>query len=228
VLGALLLPGVAQAQADAPRAEVAQQDAHPPPEPDVARMAAVLQGQVGHAQLYYYGWSGFYGSVILAETIINATSTGGSRIAAQVNIVTSWVGLFEQLVLPHPVAFEWEPVSLMPDGTPEQQAAKSAAIRALFERELQKERFYHSVWNHLFGLVVNAGVCAFMYWGQHLGGRALLNLFGGSLIWEANIFTSPNATLNAADNAQAGIASLRLVPVAVGAQGVGLGVAMRF
>jgi hypothetical protein len=204
-------------------------DGQPGLSPDVARMAAVLDAQVGTARLWYWGWTGFYGGVILGETVINATSTGASQISAQVNIFTSVFGLFSTLMLPPPVTFDWDPIGRMPETTPQEQAAKSAAIRALFEREVKKERFYHSVWNHLLGLAVNAGVCAYMYWGLHIGGRALLNLVAGSLVWEANIFTSPNASSHLADELP-GVASVRLqlVPVALGTTGGGVAVVGRF
>jgi hypothetical protein len=191
-------------------------------------MAAVLDAQVGTARFWYWGWTGFYGGVILGETVINATTTGASRISAQVNIVTSVFGLFSTLVLPPPVTFDFDPIGRMPESTPEERTAKSAAIRALFEREVSKERFYHSVWNHIFGLAVNAAVCAYMYWGLHIGGRALLNLAGGSLIWEANIFTSPNASSHLAADLQGQHAvQLQVVPVVLEAGG-GLALVGRF
>jgi hypothetical protein len=228
VLAALLLPVAARGEEDAPRVAAA---AESPPglSPDVARMAAVLDKQVGTSRLWYWGWTGFYGGVILGETVINATSTGGSRTSAQVNIVTSVFGLFSTLVLPPPVTFDWDPVAGMPESTPQEVAAKSKAIRALFEKEVSKERFYHSVWNHIFGLAVNAGVCAYMYWGLHIGGRALLNLVGGSLVWEANIFTSPNASLHLADELRGvGSVHLEVLPVALGTTGAGVAVVGRF
>jgi hypothetical protein len=228
VLAALLLPAAARGEEDAPHV-VSAVDGHPALSPDVARMASVLDAQVGTARLWYWGWTGFYGGVILGETLINATSTGGSQVSAQVNIVTSVFGLFSTLVLPPPVTFDWDPVGRMPESTPQERTAKSAAIRALFERQVSKERFYHSVWNHIFGLAVNAGVCAYMYWGLHIGGRALLNLVAGSLVWEANIFTSPNASSHLAEELH-GVSSVRLqvVPVALGTTGAGVAVVGRF
>jgi hypothetical protein len=227
VLIALLLPVAARAAEDAPSATPESQTALA--SPDVARMSAVLDSQVGNARFWYWGWTGFYSGVIVGETVLNATTTGGSRISAQVNIVTSWFGLFSTLVLPPPVAFDWDPVAKMPEGTLEERAAKSAAIRALFEREVTKERFYHSALNHIVGLAVNAGVCAYLYWGLHLGGRALLNLFFGSLVWEANIFTSPNAASRVAAELQGTSGpSLQLLPLALGTSGAGVAVVGRF
>ena len=102
-------------------------------------------------------------------------------------------------------------------------------VRALFAREVAKERFYHSVWNHIIGLAVNAGVCAYMYWGLHIGGRALLNLFAGSLVWEANVFTSPNASLHlSAELEKTSSLQLQLVPMALGPSGAGLGMVGHF
>jgi hypothetical protein len=192
-------------------------------------MATVLDGQLGNARWWYWGWSGFYGGVIIGESVINATSTGPMQVSAQVNIFTSVFGLFSTLVLPHPVVFDWEPFGRMPENTHEERLAKAAAVRSLFAREVSKERFYHSVWNHILGLAVNAAVCAYMYWDLHIGGRALLNLAFGSLVWEANIFTSPNASMNAATELEKTSAvQLQLVPVALGASGAGMAVVGRF
>jgi hypothetical protein len=228
VLVALLLPVAARSEEDAPRATANDQS---PVDlgPDLSRMATVLEAQSGNAQLWYWGWTGFYSGVIVGEIVINATSSGAQQIAAQVNIITSVFGLFSTLLVQAPVTFEWEPVGRMPEGTPEQRAEKSAAIRALFEREVKKERFYHSVWNHILGLAVNAAVCAYMYWDLHIGGRALLNLVFGSLVWEANIYTSPNASLHLAEELR-GTSALRLevVPLALGTTGAGVAVVGRF
>lgn len=228
MLTALLLPVATRAEDTAPAASG-------PETPgglestDVARMAAVLDSQLGSARLWYWGWTGFYSAVIVGETVVNGTSTGGAKIAAQVNIVTSWVGLFSTLVLPPPVTFEWEPIASMPETSSAERATKAAAIRALFAREVAKERFYHSAVNHIFGLALNAGVCAFMYWGLHIGGRALLNLAFGSLVWEANIFTSPNASSRLAGQltGPSGV-SLQLVPVVLGTSGAGVAAVGRF
>jgi hypothetical protein len=192
-------------------------------------MAAVLAGQHGHARLWFYGWSAFYGTVIVAYSVINATSTGGARLVAQVNITTSWVGLLQTLVLPPPVAFGWEAIEKMPEDTPEARAAKSAAVRALFDAQVKNETFYHSPLNHIVGLAVNAGVCAFIFWGQHQGTRALINLIGGSLVWEANIFTYPNASARLAEDLK-GTSALRLqiVPLAFGTDGAGAAVVGHF
>jgi hypothetical protein len=192
-------------------------------------MSAVLNAQVGTSRLWYWGWTGFYSSVIVGEIVINATSSGGSQVSAQVNIISSVFGLFSTLLLPPPVTFDWEPVGRMPETTPGERSAKAAAVRALFGREVQKERFYHSVWNHILGLAVNAAVCAYMYWDLHIGGRALLNLIFGSLVWEANIYTSPNASMHLADELH-GTSALRLqvTPVALGTTGAGVAVVGRF
>jgi hypothetical protein len=228
-LGLLLLPIAARGEGDAPRAVETSLSQPGLQSPDVAKMAGVLDAQLGNARLWYWGWSGFYSAVIVGESVINATSTGPMQVSAQVNIFTSVFGLFSTLILPPPVVFDWEPIGRMPENTPEQRLQKAAAIRALFQKESTKERFYHSVWNHILGLAVNAGVCAYMYWGLHIGGRALLNLFFGSLVWEANIFTSPNASARAATELEKTSAvQLQLVPVALGPSGAGLAVVGRF
>jgi len=228
VVALLLWPAAARAE-DAPAAQPVASP--PPPTLDFAEtehLASILAGEFGRSRLWYYGWAGFYGTVIAAELVINATSTGGAQLVARVNIATSLVGLFQTLIVPPPIVYGWEPVEKMPQGTPEQQAARAAAVRTLFEQEARNEIFYHSVLNHIVGLAANAGVCAFIYWGQHQGGRALLNLFGGSLVWEANIFTYPNAAMRAVEAKGVSMLQLRVVPFALPTGGAGAAVVGTF
>jgi hypothetical protein len=231
-LTALVVPVAARGQDDRPRATPPSE--HLDAEPDLAsaevsRMGAVLASQVGSARLWYWGWSGFFGAVMTVGTVTNATSSGGAREAAQVNIATSAVYLFTALVNPPPVAFGWEPIGTMPEGTAEQRAAKATAIRALFESEVSAERSFRSVLNQVLGLAVNAGVSAYMYWALHLGGRALLNLGLGSVVWEARVFTSPNAaTRLEAELRGTSALHLQITPIALGPSGAGMAVAGSF
>jgi hypothetical protein len=232
VLTALVLPAAARGEDDDPRAAPAPERVNLQPDTasaEVARMAAVLDSQVGTARLWYWGWSGFFGAVMTVGTVTNATTTGGAQEAAQVNIASSAVYLFATLVNPPPVAFDWEPIGKMPESTPERRAAKSEAIRALFAREVSKERSYRSVWTQILGLAVNAGVSAYMYWGLHIGGRALLNLVAGSVIWEAKCFTSPTAASHLEAELQGtGSLQLQIAPIALGPAGAGVAVVGRF
>ena len=228
----LLLPVAARGADDSPRS--------PPPTDsvgvemelapaEVSRMGATLEAQVGHARLWYWGWSGFFGALITVGTVTNGTSTGGQREAAQVNMASGSVYLFVALINPPPVAFGWEPVGAMPEATAEQRAAKARAIHALFESEVRAEHVFRSVFNQVLGLVVNAGVSAYMYWALHLGGRALLNLGVGSAVWEARVFTSPNAASLMEAELHGSIAlELQLAPVALGPSGAGMALIGRF
>ena len=50
--------------------------------------------------------------------------------------------------------------------------------------------------------------------GQHQGTRALINLVGGTLVWEANIYTYPNASARAAHDEGMAALHLQVVPLA--------------
>ena len=95
-------------------------------------------------------------------------------------------------------AYGLDDVRAMPEDTGPQREAKAAALRALFQRSVEQERFYRSVLNHVVGLTVNAGLAAILYFGFKLGGRALLTLIAGTLEWETQIFTRPTAALDLA------------------------------
>ena len=104
----------------------------------------------------------------------------------------------------------------MPETTPVQREAKAAALRALFQRSVEQERFYHSALNHVVGLTVNAGLAAILYFGFKLGARALLTLVAGTLEWEAQIFTRPTAALDhakATAQGSSGFQGLHVVPL---------------
>jgi hypothetical protein len=111
VLAAFLLASEACAAEDgqSPAQEVqAQEDIDAA---EVARMTAVLHSQVTNARVWLWTWASVYGAISLTETVINASSTGGSQTSAQVNIATSTFGFFATVVFPPPVAFDWDPVA---------------------------------------------------------------------------------------------------------------------
>ncbi len=160
-----------------------------------------LAGEEAHARIWYWGWSGFYGAVVLGETVIAATTTNdGARTNAYVNIVSSGVGMLAVLLRPPPAAFGLEAIRAMPEDTELERAAKASALRELFERAVSEERFYRSPLNHVIGLTVNAGLAALLYFGYHLGARALLGLIAGSATWEAQVLTHPTGARDASES----------------------------
>jgi hypothetical protein len=189
-------------------------------------MFTTLESQMGNARLWYWGWSGFYGVVIASQTVIAATTGNhGTQTVGYVNVVSSTFGLLSTLFFPPPVIYQLGPIRDMPARTPEERAARSAAIGALFAEEAGKERFYRSPWNHLIGLTVNAAVCAYIYWGLHLGGRALLNLAAGSALWEAQIWTSPDASAELASALEGKTpVHVQVVPIGLGSGGAGIAI----
>ena len=78
----------------------------------------------------------------------------------------------------------------MPEETEAQRTAKASALRGLFDRSVEQERFYRSPLNHVIGLTVNAGLAALLYFGWKLGGRALM-LVGGTIEWEVESLPGP-------------------------------------
>lgn len=158
-----------------------------------------LQAEERHARVWFWGWSGFYGAVIVGETVIAATTgNSGARTNAYVNIASSGVGLLTILLRPPPAAFGLDGIRALPEGTEDERRIKSEALRALFDRAVAEERFYRSPLNHVIGLTVNAGLAALLYFGYHLGTRALITLFAGSAVWEAQVLTHPAAAAEAA------------------------------
>lgn len=180
-------------------------------DPRLASEWKALESEELHARIWYWGWSGFLGTVVAAEAVIAATTTNqGSKISAYYNIGFSGAGMLAVLLLPPAPVFGIDAIRAMPEDTEAQRAAKGRALSELFDRAARQERWYRSPWNHVIGLTVNASLAAILYFGYKLGGRALLTLAGGSALWEAQIWTHPTAARDAADASTVG---LRVAPV---------------
>ncbi|HSP20534.1 MAG TPA: hypothetical protein VLQ79_13515, partial [Myxococcaceae bacterium] len=186
----------------------------------VAPLWKTLEAEQGPDRVWYWSWSGGLAAVALGQSIMVAVSSErATQINGYVNVPASALGSIATLLDPPAAAYGFEDVRVMPEATPAQRAAKAAAIQGLFQRSVKQERFYRSALNHVIGLTVNAGLAAILYFGFKLGGRALLTLVGGTISWEAQIFTRPTHALDHADGAAAGDSGaqgLRIVPTANG------------
>jgi len=184
-------------------------------DPSLAPLWEALEAEEHPNRLWYWGWAGFFGTVLVGQTIIAATTSNeGSRINAYVNIPASAVGLLAVLFLPPAGAFGLDDIRRMPEGTEAERVAKASALRTLFDRSVDQQRFYRSPLNHVVGLTVNAGLAALLYFGWKLGGRALLTLVGGTIEWELQIFTRPTEALDLASGRRdSGIRGLHVVPL---------------
>jgi hypothetical protein len=176
---------------------------------------SALQAEEHPDRLWYWGWAGFLGAVVVGESVIAATTSNeGSRINAYVNIPASAAGMLAVLLTPPAAAFGLEDIRRMPEDTEAQREAKAAKLRAVFHRSVEQERFYRSPLNHVIGLTVNAGLAALLYFGWKLGGRALLMLVGGTIEWEVQIFTRPTAALDLATaRPEMALRKLHVVPL---------------
>ncbi len=184
-------------------------------DPTLAPLWTALRAEEGADRLWTWGWASFLGAVVVGETVIAATTSNeGSRINAYVNIPASAAGMLVVLLVPPAAAFGLDEVRAMPESTPAEREAKAAALRSLFHRAAEQQRFYRSPLNHVVGLTVNAGLAAVLYFGFKLGGRALLMLVAGTIEWEVQIFTRPTAALDlATTHPGSGLRGLHLVPL---------------
>jgi hypothetical protein len=91
MLIALALPATARGEDDNPRTVPTPERVDLQPDlasAEAARIAAVLDLQVGTTRLWYWGWSRF-GAVMTFGTFTDAMASGGAREAADVNIATT-------------------------------------------------------------------------------------------------------------------------------------------
>ena len=184
-------------------------------EPSLAPLWKALEAEEHPNREWYWGWAGFFGTVVVGESLIAATTSNeGARLNAYVNIPASAAGMLAVVLLPPAAAFGLEDVRRMPEETEAQRTAKASAVRGLFHRSVEQQRFYRSPLNHVIGLTVNAGLAALLYFGWKLGGRALLTLVAGTIEWELQIFTRPTAALDlASGHAGSGLHGLHVVPL---------------
>jgi hypothetical protein len=201
-------------------ASVAEEGPPPPAsplttDPSLAPLWKALEAEEHPNREWYWGWAGFFGTVVVGESLIAATTSNeGARINAYVNIPASAAGMLAVLLLPPASAFGLEDVRRMPEETEAQRTAKGSALRGLFHRSVEQQRFYRSPLNHVIGLTVNAGLAALLYFGWKLGARALLTLVAGTIEWELQIFTRPTAALDlASGHAGSGAGGLHVVPL---------------
>jgi hypothetical protein len=167
-------------------------------EPALAPLWSALRAEESADRFWYWGWASFLGAVVVGQTVIAATTSNeGSRINAYVNIPASAVGMLAVLLVPPAAAFGLEEIQVMPESTPAEREAKAAALRNLFHRAVEQQRFYRSPLNHVVGLTVNAGLAALLYFGFKLGAGAA-RAGGRHHRWELQIFTRPTAALDAA------------------------------
>jgi hypothetical protein len=189
-------------------------------DPALAPLLDALTAEEGPDRLWYWGFSGGLAGVALGQSIMVATTTNrATQINGYVNVPASALGAIAVLLTPPAAAYGLDDVRSMPELTPAQREAKAAALQALFQRSVEQERFYRSALNHVIGLTVNAGLAAILYFGFKLGGRALLTLVGGTLEWEAQIFTRPTAALDHAKKTaheEGGLQGLHIVPISNG------------
>ena len=184
-------------------------------DPSLASRWRALETEERPNKLWYWGWATFLGTVVVGQTVIAATTSNeGTRINAYVNVPASAVGMLAVLLQPPAGMFGLEDIRRMPEGTEAQRTAKASALHSLFDRSVEQQRFYRSPLNHIVGLSVNAGLAALLYFGWKLGGRALLNLVGGTIQWELQIFTRPTAALDlASGRSGSAISGLHVVPL---------------
>ena len=184
-------------------------------DPELSPLWTALEADEHPDRIWYAGWAGFFGAVIVGQTIVAATTSNeGARITAYVNIPASAAGMLGVLLLPPAAAFGLDDIRRMPEETDAERAAKASALRALFHRSVEQQRFYRSPLNHVIGLTVNAGLAALLYFGWKLGGRALLNLVAGTIEWELQIFTRPTAALDlATGHGKSEVHGLHVVPL---------------
>ena len=189
-------------------------------DPSLAPRWKALEAEEHPDRLWYWGWATFLGTVAVGQTVIAATTSNeGTKINAYVNVPASALGMVALLLAPPAAAFGLEDIRRMPEDTEAQRAAKASALRSLFDRAVEHQRFYRSPLNHVVGLTVNAGLAALLYFGWKLGGRALLMLVGGTIQWELQIFTRPTDALDLASgrlapgDAESSIRGLHVVPL---------------
>lgn len=157
------------------------------------------------AQLWWYGWTGFYtGAAIFSLTMAAISDNTTSKILQNVQAVESLVGAGGLLIFPFPARSASQKLKVMPQNTHEEQIAKLKEAECLLEKSAKAEITGRSWLQHTLAFLVNATGSIVIWKGYEKkikdnGGnpltQALVNLGLGTAVAELQIWTQPTRAI---------------------------------
>jgi hypothetical protein len=176
--------------------------ADPAPDEVDARYAAItsaLERGEGRAKLWWYGWTLGLGAITVGEmTAAIVTRDEGTRVDAVVSAGGSLLGTGAMLVVVSRSAFEFrDRLAAIDASTPDGRLARLHEAEKILDEAADDEIAGHSLLAHLASNAVTLAGTFVLWAGYHEYASGWLNLIGGTLTGEAQIFTKPRAAIEA-------------------------------
>jgi hypothetical protein len=191
--------------------------ADPTPEDVDARYAAVtsaLEQGEGRAKLWWYGWTLGLAAITVGEgTVALVTHDEGTRVDSVVSASASLLGTGAMLLLVSRSAFEFRGrLAAIDPSTPEGRLARLREAEKILDEAADSEIGGHSILAHLAADAVTLAGTFVLWAGYHEYAGGWLNLIGGTLTAEAQIFTMPTAAIAARRAYRAGALGTTAAP----------------
>jgi hypothetical protein len=189
--------------------------ADPTPEEVDARYSAItsaLEQGEGRAKLWWYGWTLGFAAITVGEgTLALATHDEATRVDAIISATGSALGGGAMLIVVSRSAFAYrDRLADIDASTPQGRLARLHEAEKILDEAADDEIGGHSIFAHLASDAITLAGTFVLWAGYHEYALGWLNLIGGTLTGEAQIFTKPTAAIEARRAYRAG----RLGPVA--------------
>lgn len=171
----------------------------------IQQIQTYLDSGKTRAQLWWYGWTGFYtGAAIFSFTMAALSDNRTSKIFQNVQAFESLVGTAGLLIFPFPAKSAADKLKVMPQNTEEEQIAKLREAEDLLEKSARAEIGGRSWLQHSLAFLVNA-TGSIVIWkgyektikenGDNPLTQALINLVLGTAVAELQIWTQPTKAI---------------------------------
>ncbi len=155
-------------------------------------MLELLDHERAPAQRWWWSWVGAYGGLTLGQGLVAVSSKDPDvRAAYGWGAAGSALGVGNLLVFPYPGRRGASRLRGLPVGTPAEREAALRSTEAAFEQTARSEASTRGFLAHAGGLVVSATTAGILWFHYDLRTDAVLNLVGGVVLTEAQVFSSP-------------------------------------
>jgi hypothetical protein len=162
-----------------------------------ALVAELARGESA-ARLWWWGWTGGFAAIALGEGVVAiATHDAGTRESAVVGICGSALGVGAMLFASR-AAFTYRArLESMDASTPEARLLRLREAEKILDEAAKDEEEGRSWFAHVGGDAVTLAGTFVLWAGYHQYANGWLNLLGGTVVTEVQIFTRPTAAIEA-------------------------------
>lgn len=165
-----------------------------------------LDDGTGSAQLWWYGWVGFYSAATALPLAVALTTDNKTlQVTSGVAAGESLIGLGGMLIFSFPPRSAAAELRSMPENTPEERMKKLSVAETLLKESSDSEMAGTSWVQHSLGVLVNAAgaLVIWQVYGNRIkqaGGtaweQALIAFVAGTAVSEVQIWTEPTRAIS--------------------------------